>query len=590
MSYNKNCVKLLPVISKSEKYTIFNTEFDSNFTVGDKLYIMVVDSGTTDYDYFDSLNNSGDTYGTVGYELLKKENNKLTLNIIYDDLVSSGITGLTSDNCYIGRVYIKNGSIYRGVINGTMMYDVSLTPAGSLNLLWYQGILVTTSNVINDIDFNTKSNNGLLTKSVVLANGTINTFYTENNYGIGLSIINLLNSTITLQDCNINAGVFNNCELHSYANEIKEGILNNCFIGSTYIINGGTFNNCTLEDKAVQWLNGIWDSSWTGGTMNPFRTIDWSGGTWKNGVFPSTSRWLKGRFMKGIFLGGTWITGTFGTNDSVVSISTDINTILTSSDTIFSGTTWYGGTFNNGVFWKSAWVDGTFNGGLLIDGSIWTTGTFNNGIFSGSTWNNGIFNNGTMKYSTWNNGIFNGGIIQDGTIWNNGDFNNGEFISSVWNNGKFYNGKISEVSTWNNGNFYKGSMFNSMWYDGDLFFGVMNNIKWYGGTWRNGIANTIEFSGGTWKNGIFNYGTFHNGDWENGSFNSGYFRSPSNWYGGIFYYGEFDGNWYNGTFYSGKQTGIPQKDIIGRDFVQYNKSGLMSNRYNTVRLPAKKKY
>jgi hypothetical protein len=598
MSYTKSSVKLLSVIDNFENHAVFYSEFDGNFKVGDKLYIMVVDSGSTEYSLLDSFQTKSTTYESIGYELLGKEGNKLILDIDYSGLTIS-LTSLISENCYIGRVYLRNGTIYNGSINGSLLYNISLVPNSVLSLLWYQGIIATTPlNSIQNIDFNSNTKGQLILKSEVLPDNSINSFYTIDNYNNGLSIINLVSPTIPhqqfgiqLKNCNINAGVYNWCEfilnsVYGYNNSLTNGIFNNCYIGSRYIISGATLNDCELENNYVIWADGIWNSTWSltndwsiGG--NPFHTLIWSGGTWKNGIFPISSTWFGGRFMKGVF-DGDWSTGTFGTIDS------------TSNDTIFtSSAIWRNGSFNGGIMSGSSWITGIFNNGV-ISGSTWNDGVFNNGTFTYCLhWYDGVFNDGTFSNSVWNNGSFNSGTFTD-SIWLDGDFNDGNMINSTWSDGFFYDGKM-ENSAWTHGSFYNGSMFNCTWMDGDLFYGTMNTVDWLGGIWHNGTANNITFSGGTWKNGIFNFGYFYSGDWYNGSFNGGYFSgatTPSDaiWHGGNFYYGEFAGLWSGGTFFIGKETNIPQKDIIGRQYNQYNKSGLLSTKYNTVRLPAKKKY
>ena len=588
MSYNKKCIKLLPLIGNYEKYTTLYTEFNGNYEVGDKLYIMVVDNNTTDY-YLDSINSSGYTYSEIGYELLSKDENKLVLDIEYE-LLPSGLTLLTSDNCYIGRVYIKSGEISNGTINGTMLYNVTLNPTDILNLKWKQGVIVTSPTGIGNINFITNNNGELLLKTELLNNTTTNSYYTINNKNIGLSIVNLSGVTLELNGCNFNAGVFKNCTINGTTKTINNGDFTDCIVGKTYTIKGGFFTNCELEDNSVSWLNGNWDSSgWDGTGTNPFKTTTWTNGKWVNGIFPAGTSWVDGRFVNGEFNGNIWLNGTFGTIDNNISFDSNL-----SGGTTFNATLWENGYFNGGSFANmSNWNNGTFNNGTF-SGSTWIDGTFNNGTFSGSTWADGTFNNGTFTDSTWSNGTFTDGTFSKSN-WVDGDFNDGIIISdSTWENGNFYNGKI-DSSVWKGGNFYKGSMFSSDWENGNLFFGVMNNVDWSGGTWYNGIANSVNFYDGDWMNGIFNYGNFYKGHWYNGSFNAGYFSGitqadDSVWYGGNFYFGEFYGVWSGGTFYEGVQQNIPQRYIIGRKFVQYNKSGLLTNRYKTVRIPSKRKF
>ena len=444
MSYEKNSVKLLPKIDNFENNTVLYTELDGNFSVGDKLYIMVMDSSSSEYSILDSLQKTGFTYRSVGYELLSKNGNKLVLNIDYT-LVTSGLT-ITSNNCYIGRVYIRNGSILKGTINGSLMYNMQLTPPSNLDITWLQGIIGTSPSPLTNINFKDKNTSKLIMKSEVSADGTINSYYTIDNYNIGLSIINIpffLPNTMTLNKCNITSGVFNSCNVID-GNYINDGELNNCTISGVLYntINGATFNDCILSTSLLVWLDGTWNSSWSGGTSNPFYNgLIWSGGTWANGIFPSNSVWYDGRFKKGEFYGIRWYNGSFGTINSI-----DIGPEI---DTIFSATTWYDGRFNGGVFKGSDWHNGEFNNGKFCDSSIWREGVFNGGSFSGSSWSGGTFNSGVFVDSTWSGGTF----------------NNGNIRASYWYNGVFNNGILSSGTTWYNGNFYGGKFSDSTWAD-----------------------------------------------------------------------------------------------------------------------------
>ena len=587
MSYTKNSVKLLKAVSQSENKLVLYTEFDGKYEIGDKLYIMVLDSGSTEY-ILDSFQSSSSTYRTIGYELLQKDGNKLIIDIDVDKL-STPIIGLTENNCYIGRTYIKSGSITNGIICGTLLYNVVVTPKNNLSLLWYQGILVTSSENVTNINFDSNNTGQLILKSEVNTDGTINSYYTTNNYNNGLTIINLLSTTMLLVNCDINAGILNNCNLDGKKNSINNGILNNCKVGRTYIVNGGEFINCTLH-SLVTWNYGKWSSTWDGTYDAPFGPNTWKNGTWISGIFPYPRAWNNGRFLKGTFKGKIWYNGSFGTKDSISEEAY--------ADTIFSGSSWMNGNFNGGLMLNSSWADGNWYNGKMkgdnVNSSIWNNGTFSGGYFSGSTWKDGIFNNGEMHNSIWKNGTCNSGTIYD-TEWQNGIFNGGSLKNTNWIDGTFYNGKM-EGGIWYHGSFYKGSMFGTDWMGGDLYFGLMNFVNWSGGTWHNGIANSVTFSGGTWKDGVFNYGEFKCGVWLNGSFNSGFFSGATNyqdavWKGGNFYFGEFNGDWLGGTFHTGRNvSNIPSKDKINREYYQYNRAGLISNRYKTVRLPAKRKY
>lgn len=555
-NYIKNSVKLLPIIEKSENKVVLYTEFGGNYNIGDKLYIMVSNITSDDYFKLDSLYNATSLTTTLGYTLLKQDGNKLTLDINYDNLDK---TTIDAENCYIGRIYINLGKIGRGVINSSTMRNVTISPNTRLDIIWKQGILLGSPNSVKNMDFNNKNDDSELVFKSVINDDIVNSYYTYNNNGIGLSIFNLSTDIMSIENCNINGGVYNNSALIGTSNIITKGVLNECTISGSYVNNGGELNNCTLLDPEIIWKNGKWKNDWEYNpeTINPFICTLWENGDWVDGYFPISTKWLNGRFMNGTFDGFQWDNGTFNGG-------------------LFKTTIWNDGIFNGGMISGSTWNDGLFNEGIFNSNSTWNGGVFDGGSFSGSTWNDGVFDGGIASYITWNDGVFNNGSFEHST-WNNGIFNNGSFDkNSIWVTGDFYDG-IFNKSTWHDGYFHKGSLFESDWIDGDLYFGVLNKVNWSGGTLHNGLINSIEFYDGEWLDGIFNYGTFHNGNWYNGSFNSGIFGTETTtptWHGGMFYNGVFYGNWLDGTFYIGSDTSnsIDSKYKVGKKFIQYNKS------------------
>lgn len=578
----KNAVKLLPIIDNYQNKVVLYTELDGYFEVNDKLYIMVANQTTPEYAVLDSYNNTGLTYSSYGYTLLSKVNNSLQLDIDYKNFPLSG-QSLTVDNCYIGRIYIRNAIINKCTINGTMFNSVSLYETNILNINWIQGIIFNSNDPISYINFKSKySSDYLILKSQIVNfnnTNTVNFYYTKNNNGIGTSIINLTATDIyssgqlEILNCNIYEGTFNYCNISvsttNTSNYIYNGLFNNCEIGDYFIIEDGTYINTTLSNK-VTWNGGNWNY-YSNDSNNPFQAIAWNGGNWYNGTFPTTSIWLNGRFNNGIFNGTYWDDGNFNGGK-------------------FLGSNWNGGNFNNGIFTDSVWLKGTFSNGNLIN-SIWKNGTFLNGQFSGSTWFNGNFDGGTFIESTWNSidtetssSIFNGGVFSAST-WNGGQFIDGTVINSIWNNGTF-NGGYFISSTWNNGNFYNGSIFTSTWMNGQMYFAIVNGLNWSSGTWYDGIATSLILSGGTWYNGIFNSGSFSNSTWYNGSFNNGNFNGI--WINGNFYGGVFNGLWSGGTFYSGTiKSSIPSIYQINKPFVQYNRATLLNTSNTTKRIPRK---
>jgi len=588
--FNKSSVKLLPIIENTDNKVTFYTEFDGEFEVGDKLYIAVNNTGITEYTLLDSLVNTGSTDANIGYELLKKEGNRIVLDIKYDTFITS-LNSLTPETCFIGRVYITNSTINRGIINGCLIKDTSTQPLSKANIEWKQGILFDTLGSITNIDFNSKSENTkLILKTIINSKGQVESFYTYNNYGVGLTIINLSDNIFQLGECNITAGVFNNCVIKGNNNIISGGELYNCYIGDSYIINGGKLINCEFESSNATWNAGSWGSEYTGTTNNPFKPLTWNNGTWEYGIFPSDSTWVNGRFKNGIFNGLSWNDGEF-------------------LDGEISGTTWNNGIFNNGIIYNSYWDNGIFNGGVMYD-TTWNNGIFNNGaIYSTSTkynWNNGTFNSGIITNMNWLNGTFNDGTVS-GCTWSTGDFYDGKFTGgSIWTDGKWYNGEF-EDSKWYNGDFYNGIMKNSWWQYGSVYYGVfidmssfiMNGRGWLDGIWYNGTMNNVSVANIDWYNGIANESQFGNTSsvsiiWRNGSFNSGTFGGWGNseWQDGKFYYGTFSGDdWKNGTFYTGAVTTyINPKFKTNKPFKPFKEFGIFSKNYRRRRYPRRRRY
>jgi len=586
-NFNKSSVKLLPVIENTDNKVTFYTEFDGEFEVGDKLYIAVNNISIIEYTLLDSMANTGTTDSNIGYELLSKSGNRIVLDIVYDTFI---LNSLTPETCFIGRVYVSNSEINRGIINGCLMKDTAAQPLSKSNIEWKQGILFDTIGSINNIDFKSKSlDTKLVLKTIINSKGEIESFYTYNNYGLGLSIINLSDNIFQLNDCNISAGVFNNCIIEGNNKLIDGGELYSCTIGESYTIDGGRLVDSEFENSNINWLNGKWNSSYTG-TTNPFKSLTWENGTWENGIFP-LSTWLNGRFLDGTFAGLSWNNGEFNNG-------------------YFSGSTWKDGIFNNGIISdNSTWENGTFNNGVIID-TTWNNGTFNNGsIYSTSskTWQNGIFNDGIITNMGWTNGVFNGGTMS-GCTWIDGEFYNGKFTGgSTWTDGIWYNGEF-EDSTWENGKFYNGIMKNSLWQTGSVYYGVfidMNDYPfkyWQEGIWYNGTMNNVLVSKIDWYNGIANDTTLGRTsstsivNWYNGSFNSGTFgynggSGNYTWYDGKFYNGTFSGTeWKNGTFYTGDiTTYVNPKFQTNKPFKPYKEFGIFLPIFKSRRLPRERR-
>ena len=105
------------------------------------------------------------------------------MNIIYDTFI---LPSLTPETCFIGRVYIINSEINRGIINGCLIKDTSTQPLSKSNIEWKQGILFDTLGSITNIDFNTKSDDTkLILKTIINTKGEVESFYTNTIMKLG---------------------------------------------------------------------------------------------------------------------------------------------------------------------------------------------------------------------------------------------------------------------------------------------------------------------------------------------------------------------------------------------------------------------
>lgn len=117
----KNAVRILELYSNWNGYIKLQTEVESNFDVGDIVYITYT-SGVTPVNVF-NLENPSIPYSTWsnGYTILyvNKLKNEIVINRNYNDITS----GYLLKNQYISKVSVRGGTFTGGVIDGLIFYQ-----------------------------------------------------------------------------------------------------------------------------------------------------------------------------------------------------------------------------------------------------------------------------------------------------------------------------------------------------------------------------------------------------------------------------------------------------------------------------------
>lgn len=574
-----NAVKLLSKIDNKDSYMKLYTNVNSNFVVGDRVYILSYNSGDTNADldnYLYYVSRSGTNIGDITCEqylqgYLVKEidvnNNSIVINRMYSTLPS--VSGITSDNFFISKTLMLDSVITGGELNGVVLKTTAINNTLG-NVKWVQGIVLGGN--INNLVLSDKYTNMTLSLNSFINNGEISSYYTYNNDTYGYSVFSGKTSSLSITLSTIFNGYFYNSVLNGYVSStpvnypiIYNGYYELCDFNNNFIFNNGYYKKSKINSVTSIWNYGTFDP--VNIATYVFNPIIWTNGVWMSSDTPPALTWEYGVFNGNTFSASCiWKDGIFNGDN-------------------FLGS-WSGGTFNSGLFNTAQWASGIFNNGIFAPTRVWLGGTFNNGTFYG-TWQNGVFNNGTFGTgATWITGTFNNGKFASGSTWLMGTFNNGLFEGSTWTSGNWYDGVMSN-SQWASGNFYKGEIkSNTQWYTGIFHFGKFDSSKWYTGTWYNGIMTNSNFIEGVWWDGEFTNGEIglnggsSNINWYNGNFNTGIFREDSIWHNGSFHNGVFDGNWISGIFYQGQfnlinTTNIPT--VLGKPFEPYQKQKFVRN-------------
>lgn len=132
----KNAVRILEVYDNWEGYLKLYTEVESNFDVGDLVYITYT-SGSTPANVF-NLENPSTPYAmwSNGYTVLyvNKSKNEIVINRDYNEVTS----GYLLKSQYISKVAVRGGTFNGGVIDGLVFYQANINAGVSFT----QGIFM----------------------------------------------------------------------------------------------------------------------------------------------------------------------------------------------------------------------------------------------------------------------------------------------------------------------------------------------------------------------------------------------------------------------------------------------------------------
>lgn len=120
----KNAVRILETFSNWNGYLKLYTEVESNFDVGDLIYITYT-SGSTPANVF-NLENPAIPYAkwSNGYTVLyvNKSKNEIVINRDFNDVT----TGYLLKTQYISKVAVRGGTLNAGVIDGLLFYQTDI--------------------------------------------------------------------------------------------------------------------------------------------------------------------------------------------------------------------------------------------------------------------------------------------------------------------------------------------------------------------------------------------------------------------------------------------------------------------------------
>jgi hypothetical protein len=324
-------------------------------------------------------------------------------------------------------------------------------------------------------------------------------------------------------------------------------IADTIFSNNLNTLSKATYMNSFVIGNGDKWINGILYNS------------IWNGMTFQSGLVKE-SNWLDGTFENGVFYNSKSFDYNL-TAPTYDTLDNSYNSTYYTAQTLNNRYSWRNGVFNGGEFYKSDWEDGIFNKGKFYNSKFYK-GVINGGFIGDINIGDTYVFNALINYTT----VDNSKLVamkyiktqKSDILWVDGVFNSGEFgtdnqsnlNTAVWQYGIFNGGRFINNGRWENGIFNGGKFLSYYkWDENDN--GVLLTD---GSAVKYGLAIDTNSDKYSWVDGIFNGGEF-------GSGSSG---PNSNWFGGEFNDGIFQGRiWNSGIFSYGKFTGSNTQTIIG---------------------------
>jgi len=597
---SSNAVKLLPVIENNNGKVKLYTEVNSNFKVGDKVYIMYDQSSANTRIYLKGIQNSSNKiftffnsipYGAT-YYLYKKEDLEVDFVLVTGYTISDERNSITIDEPpkSTDKIELYYNFIPDIILDNYLEFSACTFLITNLFLSnWQylyqsQGYKILEMNELNnEITIDRYFDSRFLNKKIY--NHYIGRAYIKNIDFVRGEIDGAMINSMYLNSGETTAIDINMVQAIVFSGQSKLVDVKNKY-DSNYVSTNAEittksvttykpyiYKGSSVIDNQTDTISSYYSKNNNIYGYNYINNVSMTGVTIRVGYFKNCtikdSYIYGGEFINCNIIGGTISDGYF-INCQVESsrwLNGTWEDQTNTEDTFnpYDGV-WSNGVWNYGIFRNMTWLDGIFNDGYFYD-STWTKGTFKGGEMMSidpllmNTWYDGIFSGGVILNMIWKNGSFNGGTITN-CVWEDGTFNDGTMKTCTWATGTVNGGTINNT-IWQDGTFNKGLMSCCYWNDGTFNGGTFNsdnNIKLgsdYNGVFTNGGALTQKDVNKSyyWNNGTFNGGSFLNSIWMDGAFINGVIDQGSLWIKGDFLNGEFKNSyWMEGTFKQGKVT------------------------------------
>lgn len=521
-----------------------------------------------------SLNNNNSYYNRI-------ESCKLIdCNVENGKFVNSKFIGLSGVTNYINDGYFSGCTFSGFTINGGKFYNCVVYS----NNLWENGFWDNTNGtddfmakwhdgVWNRGHFNSyygwsggTFNNGIFHYPAVWYNGIVNggTFSGITWYSGLVRTANFINSIFkggvfnngTITNCTFSGGTFNygkmvNCNVEG--GRLFGGLISGSTINNNVEVKGSNFNQVTVNNgnfyNAVGYNLNVVDGNFYGGTYN---SSLFGGGDIYNGTYSDISGSSSLTIHNGTFLYSKF-------NLSHIKNGNFTNCYA-------SNIIWNYGIYTEGEMYNSKWYDGYWNDGVFGSGLSGNTLAPNGGGQGTTKWTGST----TMASGWWEYNPFGNDISTTiSTTAAYGFTGRRQRIESNDNTGDMF-GLICTGLTLQSGISYNISVkYRFSFHDNRYGFGITDSLSTTDVTLSSGKtyisrsnsclnAYTINvnrtFNEGShlvFFGALSDVGDFFEIDEVNVRTNDN-----SNWYGGNFYGGYFNGNWYGGTFHYGYFNGV----------------------------------